>query len=210
MPIRRSQAPLSLVVGQSRQDTSDDELFRGLVAGEVWAIAEAWHRFAPMVYVMAERCLGTRPEAEDVCQEVFCRVLRKVNTLRDPSCLRSFVYSFAVRVVRSALRRRKVCSWLSFEEPEALVDLSWKTLDVESRDLLRRFHLLLDRLSPRDRLVFVLRRMESMTIEEIASHMKISESTVKRSMTDASERLSRWVNADPGLSDLVSDLRRAR
>ncbi len=205
-----SQASLSLVVGNSRRDTNDEELVRGLVAGEVWAIAETWHRFAPMVSMMAERCLGSRSEAEDICQEVFCCMLRRVKTLRKPDCLRSFIYSFAVRAVRTALRRRKLHNWLSFEEPEALVDLNSETLDVESRDLLRRFHRLLDRLAPRDRLVFILKRMESMTVEEIARTMDISESTVKRSMTHASDRLSSWMDADPGLCGLVDRLRGVR
>ena len=59
------------------------------------------------------------------------------------------------------------------------------------------------RLAPRDRLVFSLRRMESMTVEEIATAMDISVSTVKRSMAHASNRLLRWINADPGLAGLL-------
>ena len=207
MPSPRSQASLSLVVDHGRRNTSGEELVRGLVNSEVWAISETWHRFAPMVTVLAERCLGSKSEAEDICQEVFYRMLRRVKTLREPTCLRSFIYSFAVRIVRTALRRRKIRSWLSFEEPEALADLTSSTLDVESRDLLRRFHRLLDRLAARDRLVFILRRMESMTVQEIAQTMGISESTVKRSMARASERLSIWMNADSGLSGLVSRFR---
>ena len=210
MASSRSHASLSLVVGQTRRDTSNAELVQGLVADEAWAISETWNRFAPMVIVMAARCLGSRSEADDICQEVFYRMLRRVETLRQPDRLRSFIYSFAVRVVRSALRRRKLRSWLSFEEPETLVDLTWGDLDVESRDILRRFHRLLDRLAPRDRLVFILRRMESMTVEEIAQHLDISESTVKRSMAHASERLSRWMDADPSLSCLVDQFRGPR
>jgi DNA-directed RNA polymerase specialized sigma24 family protein len=51
--------------------------------------------------------------------------------------------------------------------------------------------------------VFVLRRMESMTVEEIAATMDISNSTVKRSIAHASTRLSRWVEADPELVGLA-------
>jgi RNA polymerase sigma factor (sigma-70 family) len=92
---------------------------------------------------------------------------------------------------------------LSFQHPETLVDLSSETLDVDSRDLLRRLYVLLDRLGPRDRLVFVLRRAESLTIEEIAKVMNLSISTVKRSMAHASSQLSRWVRADPDLAELL-------
>jgi len=56
----RSRAPLSLVNAPSARGTSDAELGLALVAGETWAIAETWHRFAPMVILMAERALGSR------------------------------------------------------------------------------------------------------------------------------------------------------
>ena len=209
MPTRRSHVPLSLVVGKARQGTSDVDLARGLIAGEVWAIAETWHRFAPMVLMMADRALGSRSEAEDLGQEVFYRVFRKAKTLRDPNSLRSFIYSFASRELKSELRRKRVRAWLSFHQPEDLVDLSCETLDVESRDLLQKFHAQLDRLTPRDRLVFTLRHMESMTVEEIAATMDISVSTVKRSMGHAAIRVSRWIEADPGLVELL-DARRGK
>ncbi|MBN2195840.1 MAG: sigma-70 family RNA polymerase sigma factor [Polyangiaceae bacterium] len=210
MSARRAQVSLSLVSGQDRRGTSDGDLARGLVAGEAWAIAETWHRFAPMVIMMAARCLGSRSEAEDIGQEVFFRVFRKAKTLRDPNSLRSFIYSFAIRTLRAELRRRKLRSWLLLDPPGVLVDVGYRTLDVEARDHLRRFHALLDRLTPRDRLVFTLRRMESMTVEEIATQMDISTSTVKRSMAHASNRLSRWIDADPGLVGLLDKERWGR
>ena len=156
----RSHMTLSLVTGLERQGVSDGELARGLVAGSAWATAETWRRFAPMVLTMAARALGSESEADDLAQEVFQRVFRKAKTLRDPEALRSFVFSFAIRVVKTELRRKQTRGWLSFQPPETFVDLASGTLDVESRDLLRKFYALLDRLAPRDRLVFALRHME--------------------------------------------------
>jgi RNA polymerase sigma-70 factor, ECF subfamily len=207
MSKRLSQVSLSLVVGAHRRDVSDLELAQGLAAGDAWAIGVTWYRFAPMVLSMAERSLGSRSDAEDLAQDVFLNVFRKANTLREPAKLRSFVYSFAIFGLKSELRKRKLRAWLSFLSPEALVDLHCRSIDVESRDLLRRFYALLDRLSQRDRLVFGLKELESMTIEEIADVLDISVSTVKRSLTHAMDRLSRWINADPELAD-VFDTRR--
>jgi RNA polymerase sigma-70 factor (ECF subfamily) len=180
---------------------TDGDLARSLVAGEAWAEDETWHRFAPMVIMMAERCLGSKSEAQDLAQEVFCRVFRKAKQLRDPDCVRSFIYSFAIRALRTELRRRKLSAWLMLDQSRVPEDVSGRTLDMESRDLLRKFQALLSRLSPRDQLVFVLRRMESMTVEEIATHLDISVSTVKRSINHAYSRLSSWIDADPDLAD---------
>jgi len=201
MSKRLSQVSLSLVAGTSRRDVSDEDLAHGLMAGEAWAIGVTWHRFAPMVLTMAERSLGSRSDAEDLAQEVFLSVFQKARNLREPEKLRSFVYSFAVFGLKSELRRRKLRGWLWTFASEALLELGHRSVDVESRDLLRRFYGLLDRLSPRDRLVFSLKELESMTIEEIAEVMTLSISTVKRSLAHASSRLSKWIRSDPGLAE---------
>jgi RNA polymerase sigma-70 factor, ECF subfamily len=203
MSTQRTSIPLSLVGGSDHRAMGDGELARGLIAGNAWATAETWRRFAPMVQVMAARALGSESEAEDIAQEVFHRVFRKARTLRDPDSLRSFVFSFAVRVVKSELRRKMTRGWLSFREPEVFVDLGSETMDVESRDLLRRFYALLDRLTPRDRLVYALRHLERMTVEEIAASMELSPSTVKRSLAHATAKLSRWLESDLGLVGLL-------
>ena len=156
-----------------------------------------------MVLMTAERSLGSRAEADDIVQEVFCRLFRKAKTLRDPDSLRSFIYSFAIRILKAELRRRKVRGWFPFLQVDPPDDMLFSASDFESRDLLTKLYALLDRLTPRDRLVFVLRRMESMTVYEVAATMDISVSTVKRSMAHASRRLSQWVEADPGLAGLA-------
>lgn len=202
MPTRPTPAPLSLVVNTDHRAASDGDLARGLMAGDTRALAETWRRYAPMVLLLAKRTLGSQSEAEDVAQEVFHRLYRRAKRIENPESLRSFIYAITVHALKSELYRRKLRSWLLFEQPQTLSGLGWKTMDMESRDLVRRFHALLERLPTRERLVFILRRMEAMTVEEIAASMELSESTVKRSMTRASERLSRWIEADPGLASV--------
>jgi RNA polymerase sigma factor (sigma-70 family) len=192
-----SHVRLSLVGGQNRQAASDADVARGLMAGEEWAAVETWQRFAPMVMTLAKRTLGSHSDAEDITQEALCQVYRKVRTLREPDSFRSFIYACALRLLQTELRRKKLRSWLSFEEPEVINRRASTTLDVESRNLLRRLYALLDRLGSRDRLIFVLNRMESMGVEEIATSMELSESTVKRSLAHASDRIRHWIDAEP-------------
>jgi RNA polymerase sigma-70 factor (ECF subfamily) len=79
--------------------------------------------------------------------------------------------------------------------------------DPEAREVLRRFYAVLDQLPARDRLAFALRYLESMSLEEIAEALDVSLSTVKRNLTHASARVSRWIAADP---DLVTFFERRR
>ena len=210
MTPRRTQAPLSLVVAPDPREIGDADLARALITGNAWAMTETWRRFAPAVTVLAQRALGSASEADDVAQEVFQRLFTKARTLRAPDSLRSFVFSFAIRVLRTELRRRKRRAWLSFQEPASLVDFGSELADMESRDLLRRFYALLDRLAPRHRLVFALRHLESMTVDEVAAHMDLSISTVKRLLERATAKLSRWIEADPGLVGLMDNIRWSR
>jgi len=120
--------------------------------------------------------------------------------LREPNSFRNFIYTCALRVLQNELQRRRMHSWLSFTQPELLDLHAGEGLDIESRDLLRKFYLSLNRLSARDRMVFILRRVESMTVEQIAAAMEISESTVKRALASASSRLSRWMDDEPRLA----------
>ena len=205
MSTRRTQIPVSLVVAPDPRDASDADLAQALAAKSPWAITETWHRFAPAVITLSRRTLGSESEAEDIAQEVFHRVFTKANTLRAPERLRSFIFSFALRVLKTELRRRKARAWLSFQRPETLVDLGAELTDIESRDLLRRFYVLLDRLAPRHRLVFVLRHLESMTVEEAAARMELSISTVKRLLTRATGKLSQWIEADPDLVGFLDE-----
>ncbi len=208
MPIRSSRIPLALVALPTRDHLSDTDLARALIGGAAWAYAETWNRYSPTVFNMAVSTLGSSSEAEDIVQEVFCRLAQKAKTLRKPECLRSFIVSFAIRVLKWESRRRRVQSWLTFRPAEALADVVRVSLDIESRDMLRRFYALLSRLGARERLVYALRHIESMTIEETAQAMDISVSTVKRLQERSTEQLSRWVETDFELTSLLLRKRR--
>lgn len=207
MSMHGAHIPLTLVTKADGERISNAELGRALVAGAAWAYAETWKRFAPIVRKMAFSTLGSEAEADDVVQEVFCRLARKARSLRKPECLHSFVVSFAIRVLKWELRRKRAHAWLSFVAPETLSDKVDVSVDVESRDLLRRFYGLLDKLTPRERIVYALRHMESMTIEEAAQAMQISVSTVKRLQDRATKALAAMIDAD---LELVALLRRKR
>ena len=188
-----------MVPADLRADFSDADLARALMAGQAWAPAAAWNRYAPTVYGIANRALGRETDAEDITQEVFFRLFARVNTLKEPAAFRSFVVSFAIRIVKWELRRRRVRRFVRLSDSGEVPDAPVAGEDAESRQVLRRFYVLLEQLAPRERLVFSLRYLEAMTLEEVAGAMELSLSTVKRSLTRAAARVSGWIGGDPDL-----------
>ena len=178
------------------ETTRDTELARALIGGDPHAAELAWERYAPLVHRIVSRAIGPDAEVEDVTQEIFYRLFSRIGTLRKPEALRSFVISFAIRIVKWELRRRRARRWLTLSETGEVPDEQMMVMDAESRYSLRRLYALLDRLSTRERLVLVLRHVEGMTLEEIAEAMELSLATVKRGLRRASLRIAQMVDAD--------------
>ena len=179
--------------------TPDVELARALIAGEPGAAEIAWDRYAPLVHRIVSRALGPEAEVEDVTQEIFYRLFTRIRSLRKPEALRSFVVSFALRIVKWELRRRRARRWLTLSETGEVPDNQLLFVTADTRYALRRLYRMLDQLTTRDRLVLVLRHVEGMTLEEIAEALSISLATVKRSLRHASARLSALVDSDMAL-----------
>jgi RNA polymerase sigma-70 factor, ECF subfamily len=191
---------------QEATPVDDGALARAGMLGQAWAHREMWFRFAPMVFGFLRRALGGRRDHEDLLQEVFLRVFRRLDTLENPAALRSFVYSFAIRVVREELRRHRIRGrFASLFAPAA--EPSVPHVDFESRELLRRVEAALGQLPDRRRTIFVLRRFDGMELAEIAVSLDLSLATVKRDLDRANQQIATSIHRDDRLrAGLEADL----
>lgn len=178
----------------------DAELLRALGKGEAWAARQVWDRHASMVFQLLERTLGPNGEAEDLTQEVFLRTFSSVHRLRDPTALRSFIYSIAVRTLRWELRRRRVRRVLRLSDTGELPEPPVRRVDNDARQALVHFYFVLDRLRVNDRTAFVLRHLEGLKLEEIAERLGVSLATAKRWVARGTKEVSALVARDPELS----------
>ena len=194
--LHRMRLVAAATASPEEASATDLELARALIDGTSNAAEAAWERYAPLVHRIVSRAIGPDAEVEDVTQEIFYRLFSRIGTLRKPEALRSFVISFAIRIVKWELRRRRARRWLTLSETGDVPDEQLMVMDAENRYALRRLYGLLDRLSTRERLVLVLRHVEGMTLEEIAAAMDLSLATVKRGLRRASARVSQMVDAD--------------
>lgn len=190
--------PLQLVQSRTAAATaSEAELVHGLIGKQEWAAVALWTRYGALVYRIADRALGSPHEAEDLTQDVFLCLFNKIASLRDPGALRSFVVSVTVRTLKWKLRRRRLRQWVRLTETGELPDVP--VPGVDAAEALRVFYRLLEKLGIDERMVFVLRRVDGMQLQEVADATGYSLATVKRRLRRADAALSCFMEGEPVL-----------
>jgi RNA polymerase sigma-70 factor (ECF subfamily) len=143
---------------------------------------EEFEELRPLLFAIAYRILGSVSEAEDAVQETW---LRFESTPTQPTSTKAFLSAVVTRisidVLRSARVRREryVGEWL----PEPLLDDPYEdpARSAELADSLSMAALLLlERLSPLERAVFVLREVFGFGFPEIASAVGRSEAACRQ------------------------------
>ena len=177
----------------------DEELVGALRAGDPEAPAALWARYSPSVGRVLAKALGPSLEIEDLTQEVFLRVFGRLPSLRDPSALRAFVLAVAMNVLKWELRRRWVGRRIRLSGTGTLPDIESTSTDAEARHALRRCYRILDSLPTKERMAFVLRYMEGMTIDEVATALDVSISTAKRWVSRGATKVTEQVMCDADL-----------
>ena len=144
--------------------------------------AEEFERLRPLLFSIAYRILGSVSEAEDAVQETW---LHYESSPTQPTSAKAFLSAVVTRisidVLRSARVRREeyVGQWFPeplltdpYQDPERSAQLA----DSVSMAAL----LLLERLSPLERAVFVLREVFGFSFPEIASAVRRSEAACRQ------------------------------
>ena len=133
--------------------------------------------------------VGARAPAEDVLQEVFILIYRKIRWLREPELLRPWVYRIATREAFKHLKRER--RWTDKAEDESvLLELPAPSRDEMAPEMIAQ---LVERLSPASRAVIVLHYLHEMPLAEIAEVMGVAVGTVKSRLAYGLDLMRRQV-----------------
>jgi RNA polymerase sigma-70 factor (ECF subfamily) len=152
---------------------------------------------------MLYRILGPDPELNDILQDCFVRALSSIDQVREPEALDSWVMGVTVMTAKTHLQRRVRRSWLRLSRNEELPEPVFEDTEPALREALRVTYKILASLGVDERLVFVLRHNEQMTIAAIATHLSLSTSTVKRRLARAEQRFLAMARKEPALASWV-------
>lgn len=139
------------------------------------------------------------PDLPDLVQEVFEVAFKKLDRLESPSVLRAWLAGIAVNKAMAAARARRRKWWLRFVEPDEVPALVSHDAPAETREAVRATHAILATLDEDERVAFVLRYLEGMTLEEVAAACSVSLATVKRRVSKARATFMERAALDPRL-----------
>lgn len=180
--------------GEARPIPSNAALVAEALEGHSWAHEALFRRHGRMALGLAHRLLaGSGIDADDLVQDVFVTAYTRLDTLREPEAFGSWLGSIVVRTASKRLRRHRLRVRFGLARSEA-VDMDLVVSSAASPEvavLLMQTYEILDRLRPDERIAFLLRRVEGLTVAEIAERMDSSLSTVKRRLGAAEARFER-------------------
>jgi RNA polymerase sigma-70 factor (ECF subfamily) len=152
---------------------------------------------APFAYSVAFRMLCNEDQAKDVVQETMVTIWQKLKKIKSAEVYKTWIYRIVVNKCYDQMRRRK-------RNPEFVADdHTWELISnrisegpsmvLENRETAKIITILTERLSSRQKVVFVLSDLEGMSNDEISEITGISKSAVKANLYHARKSISEKV-----------------
>ncbi len=171
-------------------NSSDHELMHRWRTGDAAAFALLVRRWEDRLGLFVARLLGSRADVEDVCQEVFIRVLGARERYRSQGSFSTWLYRIALNVARDNRRRQKR------QGPQALSLEHEVASPAHAPDAMlaqREAGELIDRalaaIPPDLREVLVLKHFGKLSFAETAAVLDLPVSTVKSRVQAALNQL---------------------
>ena len=170
---------------------TDYELTRRSAAGDPSAFEELYTRHSRRVYSLCLRMTANTAEAEDLAQEVFIQLHRKVGSFRGESPFTTWLHRLTVNQVLMHFRRRGVRVEQPGGEGEAPQQVVLGTENPSQMPVVDRIALdkAVSQLPPGYRAVFVLHDVEGHEHEEVARLLGCSVGTSKSQLHKARMKL---------------------
>jgi RNA polymerase sigma-70 factor (ECF subfamily) len=169
---------------------SDADLIERCRRNEPGAFEQLYRDHAGRVYNLTCRLSGSVADGEDLAQEVFVQIFRKLDSFKGEAALSTWIYRLATNLCLDHLRRRSTTWNRSEPFDEAIAPVrTTAPLRAERVDLERA----IARLSPGYRAAFVLHDVEGFNHHEIATILGIAEGTSKSQVHKARLKLREFL-----------------
>jgi RNA polymerase sigma-70 factor (ECF subfamily) len=203
VPAGRSAAENSVPVRDSAATSVSPELLERAQSGDHVAFAEIYSLHKRRIYSLCLRMLGNPAEAEDLTQEAFLQLHRKIATFRGESAFSTWLHRLAINVVLMRLRKKglQLISLDEAMEPttEERPGRSFGTDDLSLTGAIDRLALqrAISDLPAGYRLIFMLHDIEGFEHNEIADMLECSIGNSKSQLHKARLKLRDALRVHP-------------
>ena len=160
--------------------------------GDMGAFREIYQRVSGYVYTLAYRVVNTKHDAEEVTQDVFLKLHQSLGSFKFESSFKTWLYRIAVNTALNHAKKRSRVTTREveeiFEDP-AVVTQPDATKSIAAGETENQLKILLDQLNPDQRACIVLREIEGLNYQGIATSLGININTVRSRLKRARETL---------------------
>src|SRR5579862_2297972 len=114
---------------------TEAEAIRLAQQGDAGGFERIYRLHSRRVYALCLRMVGNTAEAEDLTQEAFLQLFRKIGTFRGESAFSTWLHRLAVNVVLMRLRKKTISATSLDEQSESDEESSTPKKDVPTEDL---------------------------------------------------------------------------
>lgn len=177
---------------------NETELIRYSAVGDATAFAALFRSYKDKLYGFLLRATGSPEMAEDIVQDIFLRLWKNREKLPEIGQFGAYIYQMARNQVINSLKR--------MAKETLILDELVKTreavrMDAEDRlnvqEVNKHLHSALEKLTPRQKLVYTLSRDKGLKHDEIARFLGISPSTVNNHLIEALRLIRQQLSARP-------------
>lgn len=175
---------------QQRTEMPDQELIQAVLDGSESAFATLIDRYKDRVFRLLGRYCRDAIECEDLAQDVFLKVFRKLHTFQHESAFFTWLYRITVNAATDHLSRAG-SRRLRLVEDDSVLDTGHDEnpaapmMRAELAAITRR---IVDSLPEKFRTILVLREFEDLSYTEIAKVLQIQLGTVESRLFRARQR----------------------
>ena len=179
-------------------ERDDVQLIQEILDGDEAAFNTLVEKYQKSVHALAWRKIGDFHHAEEITQDTFLQVYRKLATLKDPNQFAGWLYVIANRLCIGWLRKRKPTMQSLEDTPMEEIEESSHTHYVSEQreteanayntELVKK---LLKKLPESERTVMTLYYLGEMTTKEIGKFLGVSANTITSRLQRARKRLQK-------------------
>ena len=175
---------------------NDAELIQQTLEGDQRAFSALVRKYQKPLHALVWRKIGDFHIAEEITQDIFLNVYKKLQTLKNPNLFAGWLYVSATRRCHAWLKKKQIpMESLETMSPEELEELAYtqyraeqqeEIVNEQQREVVKR---LLQKLPESERTVVTLHYLGDMTCEDISQFLGVSPNTVKSRLHRARKRL---------------------